>query len=56
MMKIMNAINNPAVKKGMGIASAVFTGVVAVAGALADQKKAAEFEEMKKTLAELKNK
>ena len=49
-------LNSPALKKGMGIASALFMGVVAVASALSDQQKDREFEEMKKTLAELQNK
>ena len=46
-------LGNPLVKKGFGIASAVVMGIVAVSNALSDQKKAAEFEDMKKTLSEL---
>ena len=46
-------VNTQLVKKVAGIASAVVMGVVAVANSLSDQKKAAEFEEMKRTLSEL---
>lgn len=52
-MKANFNINGDVVKKVMGIGSAIVMGVVTVANALSDQKKAAEFEEMKKTLAEL---
>lgn len=43
-------------KKILGIASAVVMGTVTVINALSDQKKAQEFEDMKKTLSELQNK
>lgn len=49
-------LNNPGLKKGLGIASVVFAGLMAVANALSDQKREQEFEEMKKTLSELQNK
>lgn len=48
-------IEKSSVKKVVGIASAVAMGVVAVLNSLSDQKKAQEFEEMKKTLSELQN-
>lgn len=44
------------VKKVLSIGAAVVTGVVAVVNSLSDQKKAREFEDMKKTLSELQNK
>lgn len=46
-------IGSPVAKKVLGFASAAVMGVVAVVNALSDQKKAAEFEDMKKTLSEL---
>jgi hypothetical protein len=49
-------IDNDGVKKVLGIVMAVGTGVLAVINTLADQKKAQEFEDMKKTLSELQNK
>ena len=48
-------LKNPALKKGLGIASIVFSGLVAVVGAIADQKQAQEFEDMKKVVSELQN-
>lgn len=45
--------DGPVVKKVVGIVSAVAVGAVAVVNALSEQKKAQEFEEMKKTLSEL---
>ena len=52
---MLKFINNPATKKVFGIASAVLTGVVTVVGALADQKKEAEFAALKQAVAELQN-
>lgn len=52
-MKANFNINGDVVKKVAGVASAIVMGVVTVANALSDQKKAAEFEQMKKTLEEL---
>lgn len=49
-------IQNPIAKKGLGIASALFMGVVAVSSALSEQKREKEFEDMKKTISELKSK
>ena len=49
-------LNNPGLKKGMGVASALFMGLIAVVSALSDQQKDREFEEIKKTLSELQNK
>ena len=43
-------------KKALSMVAAVGCGVVAVMNSLSDQKKAAEFEDMKKALAELQNK
>lgn len=43
-------------KKILGIASAAVMGIVTVVNALSDQKKAQEFEDMKKTLSELQDK
>ena len=51
-----NIFNNPAFTKGLGIASAAVTGIVAVSNALADQKKEAEIQEMKETLKKLQSK
>lgn len=50
-----NILENENLKKGLGIASALVMGVVAVANALSDQKKAQEFEDMKKAISELQN-
>lgn len=52
---LKSIIKNPALKKGMGIASVVFTGVVAIAGAIADQQREKEFEDLKKDIAKLKS-
>ena len=49
-------IKSPIVKKGLGIASALVMGVVAVSNALSDQKREKEFEDMKKAISELKSK
>ena len=54
-MKKIN-IESSSVKKVLGIASAVVMGVVTVSNALSEQKKAQEFEDMKKTLSELQKK
>lgn len=48
-------LTNPALKKGMGVASVIFTGVVAIAGAIADQQREKEFEDLKKDIAKLKS-
>lgn len=47
---------NPIVQKIAGIASAIVMGIVAVANALAEQKREREHEDMKKTLSELQEK
>lgn len=54
MLPVKEIIGNPAFKKSMSVVGVAFTGVSAVAGALAEKKKDAEFEELKKTVAELK--
>lgn len=48
-------IKSPALKKGMGVASVIFTGVVAIAGAIADQQREKEFETLKKDIEILKS-
>lgn len=48
-------IDNDGVKKVLGIVMAVGTGVLAVINTLSDQKKAQEFEDMKKAISELQN-
>ena len=48
-------VNNPILKKGLGVASVVFAAIVAASNAMSDQKKDQEFEEMKKALSELQN-
>lgn len=53
-MNILEVIKSPVVKKSLGIASAVVSGVITISSALSEQKKAQEFEEMKKTVSELK--
>ena len=53
---VIEILKNPAVKKGMGIASAVVSGLIAVDSKLSSQKKEAEYEALKKTVEELKNK
>lgn len=52
-MRINNLIKSPVFKKGIGIASAVITGVIAMSDTIAEQKRDDEFEEMKKQIAEL---
>lgn len=54
MLSVKEIIRNPAFKKSMSVVGVAFTGVSAVADALAEKKKDAEFEELKKTVAELK--
>ena len=49
-------INVDVAKKALGVAAALVMGCVTVVSTLADQKKAAEFEDMKKVLSELQNK
>lgn len=48
--------NNSAFQKAFGIGSIIVAGVVAVANAIAEQKKEKEFEDMKKAIADLQNK
>lgn len=52
-MKINNLIKSPVFKKGIGIASAVIAGIIAMSDTIAEQKRDDEFEEMKKQIAEL---
>ncbi len=52
-MKINSLIKSPVFKKGIGIASAVIAGIIAMSDTIAEQKRDDEFEEMKKQIAEL---
>lgn len=52
-MKINNLIKSPVFKKGIGIASAVIAGIIAMSDTIAEQKRDDEFEEMKKQITEL---
>lgn len=47
-------LDKTVINKALGIASIIFAGATAVIGAISDQKKEAEFEELKKTVSELK--
>lgn len=53
-MKVKDFINNPLVKKGLGIAGAVMMGIITMGDALASQRKEREYEEMKKIVSELR--
>jgi hypothetical protein len=55
-MNILEKIKNVKPKDVMGIGMAIVAGVVAVSNSISDQKKAQEFEDMKKALSELQNK
>lgn len=48
-------LDNPVVRKALGIASIIFAGATAVIGAISEQKKEAEFEELKQKVSELTN-
>lgn len=48
-----NLFNNPALRKAIGIGSAIFAGMAAISGALADQRQKQEFEELKEKVSEL---
>lgn len=53
--KIMKVnFNNPIFKKVLKVGGVVITGLIAASNALSDQKKDAEFEEMKKFVNSLK--
>lgn len=52
----LDFIKKPAIKKSLGIASVLFTGLVAVSGAISDRKKEQEFEDLKKAVSDLQNK
>lgn len=47
---------NPGVKKALGVVMAVGAGVAAIINTFAEQEKAREFEELKKTVSELTQK
>lgn len=51
----MMKLDRPAVKKAFGIASIIIAGATAVIGAISEQKKEAEFEELKQKVSELTN-
>lgn len=53
-MRINELVKNPVFKKGIGIASAVIAGIIAMSDTIAEQKRDEEFEEMKKQIEELK--
>ena len=55
-MKFKEFIESEGLKKGLGIASALVMAGVTFASSLSDQKKAKEFEDLKKAVAELQNK
>lgn len=55
-MKLKDKLKGVDTKNLLGIGAAIVTGVIAFVGAVNDQKKEHEFEEMKKTLSELKGK
>ena len=55
-MKVTELLNNPGLKKGLGVASTIVMCIGAVGSVLSDQKREQEFESMKKTLEELQNK
>lgn len=55
-MNFKGIINSPILKTVGKYAGVVVTGVLAITGALADQKKEKEFEELKKTVSELQKK
>ena len=55
-MKFKDIINSPALKTVGKYAGVAITAVVAVTGALADQKKEKELEDLKKTVADLQKK
>ena len=52
-MRINNLIKSPVFKKGIGIASAVIAGIIAMSDTITEQKRDEEFEEMKKQIKEL---
>lgn len=56
MANFKEMLNNVNWTKVIGIAAAVGTGVLAAVNAIGDQRKAEEFEQMKKTVADLQNK
>lgn len=55
-MKFKDIINSPVLKSVAKYAGVAVTAVVAISGALADQKKEQEFEELKKKVDDLQNK
>lgn len=55
-MKFKDIINSPILKTVGKYAGVAVTAVVAVSSALADQKREKEFEDLKKTVADLQKK
>lgn len=55
-MKIKDIINNPILKSVAKYAGVAVAGIAAVSGALADQQREKEFEELKKKVDDLQNK
>lgn len=52
-MRINELIKNPVFKKGIGIASAVIAGIIAMSDTIAEQKRDDDIETMKAQIKEL---
>lgn len=52
-MKIKDLINSPFLRTASKYAGVAIAGVAAISGALADQRKEKEFEDLKKQVADL---
>lgn len=52
-MRINELIKSPVFKKGVGIASAVIAGIIAMSDTIAEQKRDDEIEEMKSQIKKL---
>lgn len=55
-MKINDVIQNPILKKSLGIAGVVVAGIAAMSNAMSEQKREQEFEELKEAVKELQEK
>lgn len=55
-MKLKDIINNPVLKSVAKYAGVAVAGIAAVSGALSDQKREKEFEDLKKQVADLQKK
>ena len=56
MHRYLNVVKNPTVKKTFSVVSVIFTGVVAVSGALEEQQREREFRQLKRKVSELQKK